>query len=408
MPKRLLVTAGPDRGRVFELGKDDEFLIGRSKATPTRLADPHVSRVHCQLHRAGDQFTLADNDSASGTFVNGQRVTEHRLRPGDVIAIGETQLVFEDQDVIEPKTLPPDGRTPRPASPDAASLSDLTGKKISHYTVGALLARGANGFVFRAQDPKENTEVALKVLRPEIAQDEEEIQRFVRAMKTMLPLRHPNLVAILGAGKTSGFCWLAMEFVDGESLAAVIQRIGVAGMLDWRYALRVATHIGRALAFAEKQHIIHRNITPTNILVRSSDKLCKLGDLMLAKALEGTLAQQITRPGELLGDVAYMSPERTQSSGVVDGRSDIYSLGATTYALLTGRPPFIGQSLPDTIAKIRQEEPVRPKKYHLSVPDSFEGIVLQMLAKRPEGRFQSAADLMTQLERVATFNNVQV
>src|SRR5262249_10639298 len=153
----------------------------------------------------------------------------------------------------------------------------------------------------------------------------------------------------------------------------VITRIGTAGMLDWRNALRVAIHMARALEFAENEHIIHRNIKPSNILIRSEDKLTKLGDLMLAKALEGTMAEQITRPGELVGDVAYMSPERTHGgAAVVDCRSDLYSLGATVYALLTGRPPFTGDTLPETIRKIREADPVRPKKYQLAIPDLLE------------------------------------
>ena len=129
--------------------------------------------------------------------------------------------------------------------------------------------------------------------------------------------------------------------------------------------------------------------------------------MMLAKALEGTLAETITRPGELIGDISYMSPERTKGSlAEVDGRSDVYSLGATLYALLTGRPPFIGDSLTDTVRKIRQAEPEKPKKYQLSIPDQFEGVVLKMLAKRPEDRYQTAAELLKELERVAKFQGV--
>jgi serine/threonine-protein kinase len=234
------------------------------------------------------------------------------------------------------------------------------------------------------------------------------MQRFVRAMKTMLPLKHPNLVALLGAGKTGDYCWMAMEYLEGESLTHVIQRIGVAGMLDWRYAMRVGVHIARALEYAHGQQIIHRNIAPPNILVRSSDKVAKLGDLMLAKALEGMLAQQITKPGQLLGDVNYMSPERTHGTQPLDGRSDIYSLGATLYALLTGRPPFADVSLVETITKIRKAEPEEPKKFQMAIPDLFEGAVLKMLEKHPDRRFQKASDLLKDLERVANFQGLTV
>jgi serine/threonine-protein kinase len=129
---------------------------------------------------------------------------------------------------------------------------------------------------------------------------------------------------------------------------------------------------------------------------------------MFAKALEGVMAKPVTRPGQLVGSIAYMSPERTKENAQVDTRSDIYGLGATVYALLTGRPPFEGASLVDTITKIRSADPVKPTKYQLSIPGLFEGTVLRMIAKRPEDRFQSPRELLADLERVAKFNNVTI
>src|SRR5262249_43717953 len=124
------------------------------------------------------------------------------------------------------------------------------------------------------------------------------------------------------------------------------------------------------------------------------------GDLMLAKALEGALARPITRPGQLLGSVIFLSPEATRGVGGVDARSDLYGLGATTYALLTGRPPFEGSTLIEQITRIRQIEPVKPSKYQKAIPPRFEGLVLKLLAKRPEDRFQSAAQLAVELEKI--------
>ena len=408
MAVQLVVIAGPDKGQVFPLAAGDTLLVGRSKATTTRLTDPHVSRVHCQVEFDGEQAVLADNESGSGTFVNGERITKRELQSGDVIHIGGTELRYQDSNAAEQSTLGPAAEPAAKARGGVEPLTSLVGQTLAHYEVAAVIAKGRSGIVFRARDTKDDRAVALKVLEPDFSKDEDEMQRFVRAMKTMLPLRHPNLVTLYGAGKTGGYCWAAMEFVDGESLTQVIQRIGVAGRLDWRYALRVAIHIARALDYAGQHQIIHRSIAPANILVRGEDKLAKLGDLMLAKALEGSLAIQITRRGEIVGDVAYMSPERTRGTQDVDGRSDIYSLGATVYALLTGRAPFEGSTLPDTILKIRQAEPEKPKKYQLSIPDLFEGTTLKMLAKRPDDRYQSAGHLLADLERVAKFQGVTV
>ncbi len=405
MAKQLLVVAGPDKGRTFPLLPGDSLLIGRSQATQTRLTDAHVSRVHCEVQVEGERVLLLDSNSTAGTFVNAKRVTQQQLRHGDVIQVGETQIRFQDDDATEDTTVGPAKAT---ATPPPAVLAELSGQTLAHYQIGPVLARGQSGVVFKATDTRDQRTVALKVLRPEFSRNEDEMQRFVRGMKTMMPLRHPNLIELYGAGKVGATCWMAMEYIDGESLTQVIQRIGVAGMLDWQNALRVAVHIGRALDFAHQQQIIHRNVAPANILIRHEDKVAKLGDLMLAKALEGTLAEQITRPGEIVGDVQYMSPERTRGTSDIDGRSDIYSLGATVYALLTGRPPCVGGTLVETITKIRQTAPEKPRKYQMGIPSQFEDVVLKMLEKRPEDRYQTAQALLTDLERVAKFQGLSL
>jgi serine/threonine protein kinase len=404
MSAQLIVIAGPDRGRAFPLTAGQTLQVGRSQATATKLTDPTISRVHCEIEWTGDKITLI-NISTGGTQVNGKAVSQHELKSGDVIRLGSTELRFQLGEGSEQSTLAP----AKPASTAGDEmLTALVGQTLSHYAIESILAKGETGVLFRARDTKANKLVALKVLKPEFAKNEDEMQRFIRAMKTVLPLRHPNLIALHAAGKTGVFCWMAMDHIEGESMTQVIQRIGVAGMLDWRYGYRVAVHIARALEYAHEQSIIHRNVTPQNIMLRTSDKTVLLGDLMLAKALEGTLAQQITRPGELLGDVGYMSPERTRGSGEVDGRSDLYGLGATVYALVTGRPPFAAASLGELISQIRTAEPERPQKYQMSVPQMFQDTILKLLAKRPEDRFGSAKELLAALERAGKFAGISV
>ena len=170
----------------------------------------------------------------------------------------------------------------------------------------------------------------------------------------------------------------------------------------------VGVHIAQALEAAHEKHIIHRNVSPESILIRKQDKAAKLGDMMLAKALEGIKAKQITKPGELVGNIAYMAPERTKSDVEVDTRADIYGLGATLYALLTGKPPFEGKTLVETIAQIRQSDPVPPKKFQLSIPDKFQDVVMMLLAKRPELRYQTPAQAARALEQVAKYQGVSV
>lgn len=404
MIARLVVIAGQDKGRQFILNTaGGPVLFGRSQQHAEHaLNDPHVSRSHFQIEEKNGNYLLTDQGSSGGTCVNGRKVTQHQLKMGDVIRVGDTQLRLQTEAALPEQE--PGADAPR--SP--TRLEDLPGQKLAHFQVQVMLAKGTSGCVFKALDTKEDRTVALKVLWPEFSKNDEEMQRFVRTMKTLLPLCHPNLVMVYGAGRSGPFCWVAMEFVEGENLTAVIKRVGSDGKLDWKYALRVATHLSRALNYAQQQQIIHRNITPRNILIRTADQQALLGDLMLAKALEGTLANQITKPGELLGDVAYLSPERTKGTGEIDGRSDIFSLGATTYALLTGRPPFEGLSLIETVMKIRQSEANRPKEYQPSIPDAIENAVLKMLAKKPEERYQTAAELLAALERLAKLHGVAV
>jgi len=405
--RRLVVIAGPDKGRNFPLPDDSTVAVGRGHEVPARLADPHASRTHCHVAASGGGLVLTDAGSTAGTWVNGQRVVgEHPLRPGDVIQVGQTQLRVEADDLADQPTLAPPAAAGAPAGSSVVGLADLYGQTFGRYEVGAVRARGLSGLVFAARYLDTGERVALKVLRPEFTQRPEDVRRFFRAAETVLPLRHPNLIPLRDAGRTGQYCWLAMDFIEGESLTTVIDRIGVAGMLDWRFAARVAIHLARALQAAHRCHVIHRNLTPQNVLVRFGDRAALLGDLMLAKAVEGSLAQPITRPGEILGDVRYLAPERVAGTSEVDERSDIYGLGALVYALLTGRPPLAGRSLLETLALIQTAEPVRPKKFQLSIADLFEGVVMKTLAKRPEERFQTAAELLEDLKRVGRFAGV--
>ena len=385
MTMRLVVVSGPDKGQTYPLSSGQNVTVGRSQDASIVLSDPYASRVHAALQIGESGVTLQDQESAGGMYVNGERVPEAKLSHGDTIRLGESELRFESAASSSSQTLVTPAESPARATPaNEDDLAQLVGEKLHRYEIKQEIARGQTGMVFLAEESEKNRSIALKVLWPEISKNEEEMQRFIRAMKTMLPIQHENLVHIYNAGKHGRFCWVAMEYVDGEPLTTIIDRIGTLGMLDWRYAYRVAVHLARGLEAAFEHQVIHRNITPQNVLVRESDKVAKLGDMMLAKALEGALASDITRPGQLIGDAPFMSPERTQGAADIDGRSDIYSLGTLIYALLTGRPPHVADSLPELILKIRKDSPEPPTKHQLSIPGLFEGAVLRMLEKRPK------------------------
>jgi len=405
MQAYLRVTAGPDAGRNIELTEGATLTIGRSEKSDTHLHDLGVSRLHCELRWEGSKFNLVDMDSVSGTLVDGQKITEHDLKHGQEFQVGVTRFKLYASGIGTAQTVMADQKPARELKPDEVAL---TGKTISHYELGPLVAKGRTGTVYKARDTRDGKEVAFKVLHADFANDEEDVKQFVRAMTAARELRHPNLIALYSAGKQGHSCWFAMEYVDGEPLTKVIERISTLKRLEWRFALTVGVQIARALEAAHEKHVVHRNVSPETILVRAKDKVAKLGDMMLAKVLEGVRAKQITRPGEPVGNLAYMAPERTRNDVEVDTRADIYGLGATLYALLTGKPPFEGKTVVETITHIRQTDPVPPKRFQESIPDKFQDAVMTMLAKRPELRFHTSAQAARALEQVAKSQGMAV
>jgi pSer/pThr/pTyr-binding forkhead associated (FHA) protein len=443
MTKRLVVISGPDQGRSFPLPETDTLMLGRSRATETRLTDPHVSRVHCQVQVEDDRVLVSDFDSVGGTFVNDRRVARQELRHGDVLRIGATELRYEgdpaEEDTVPPTPAPaaaarapapPPAPAPAPAAPAAApaagpvfagkaggaravpaalqQLQALAGSTLGRYHLLRVLGVGQIGVVFQARDNQAARVVALKVLKPEIAKDERAMQRFVRGLMAGRSFNHPNLVTLYNAGQTPPYWWIALEYVEGESLAQMLQKRGVARPLDWQDILRVGVHVGRALAFAHGQGVVHRNVLPANILVGRDDRAARLGDLLLAKVVEGELGPEVTAEGELVGNVYYLAPERTARGADSDGRADLWSLGVTLYLALTGRLPFTGISLVEVVNKVRTATPEPIRKYQPEVPDALQRCVARLLAKRPEDRYQTADELVADLQRLAGLHAVAI
>jgi serine/threonine-protein kinase len=419
MENRLRVTAGPDKGLTFTLPETGVQNIGKIRQhNEICLHDMKLSRVHCEVLIDEGRVVITDLDSESGVYVNGQRVSQRQLEHGDVIRVGDTEIMLESIKGAEVKEAPAvagiDLELERPAAKESAAtapppdpaatlslaeVTKLSATLLGPYQLGAVLGQGHHGVVFRAV--KDEKMVALKVFHSSFPQGEEEADRFVQAMKTRLNLRHPNLVTVFTVGRSQPYTWIAEEHVEGESLVQTIQNFGSTGVPEWQQSFRLAMHIGRALHFIHQQRLTHRNITPANILFRTTDNLFKLSDLLLTKALAGSRLRQAALRKKIQVEMGYFSPEQTQQNAVLDIRSDIYSLGAVAYVLLMGRPPCLGKTVPETIGLIRSTEPARPKELQPSIPETFERAILKMLSKRPEERFQTPAELLASLSTIA-------
>lgn len=435
------VSTGSDAGQRVTLKDPQTLLVGRGEDCGLRLSDPSASRVHCRFLSAGGKVFLEDASSRWGTLVNGVSVESQELQPGDQIVVGDTTLVLESDDPqtatavplrkrrsAEPSVLETDDRPsaeiarqargaaaePTPVLRRTVNFQKLVGERFLRFRVGSMIARTRSGALFRAFDPGKRTDstdaatndervIALKVFSPEMFGDERATRRFVRGIRAMMPLHHEHLVRLHTAGRWQGLCFAASEFVAGESLTHVIQRVGVAGMLDWSRVWRIAVALARALEYSHERGVMHRNITPGHILVSGDLSVIKLGDLTLSKALDDC-GEQITRPGELVGTLDYLAPEQVAADGWCDARTDIYSLGATLYAVLTGRPPFAGATTTEMIHAILAGDPVPPSRHHMGIPSHFEGVLLRMLARNADDRYASCSELLGDLERARKYS----
>ena len=403
---KVNIVSGPNEGASYDLKPDDVFVIGRGNDSHTRIQDPTISRIHCRIDWEDGEPILVDVGSSSGTYLNGKKVERQQLKNEDVITLGVSKLVFtcsgkSRRQVLDENPWLANNPLLSTPQPTLQKTDDLIGQVVANYRVDGLISQGSSSVIYKAWDQENSRAVALKILSPNSDSPDEQKDRFVRAMKTTLNLKHPHIVQLYAAGKTGPHLWCAMEYIQGDSLSKMIEWIGIGNSLQWKEVFIVAAQIGRALHEAEKRKIIHRNVTPNNILRRSKDSCHLLGDLMLAKALEGTQAREITKPGQIVGELPYLPPERTYPNATVDERSDLYGLGATLYGLITGKAPGAGKSPVEIIQSIRSKEPMKPSLFQKDINKEFEETVMRLIAKSPDDRYPSSRSLLIDLQRIA-------
>ncbi len=287
----------------------------------------------------------------------------------------------------------------------------ISGTRLGRYAIRSKLGEGGMGEVYLAQDTKLDRKVALKILPSDLASDRDRMERFVREAKSAAALNHPYIAHVYEIGEHEGVNFIAMEFIDGETLRELIHQ----KQTDLSKLLRHLQHGAEGLAKAHAAGIVHRDLKPDNIMI-TRDGHAKILDFGLAKLIEPqqssstsggaseqatAILQQHSTPGLVLGTVGYMSPEQAQGqTKQIDHRSDIFSFGCILYEAVTGRKAFAGKDPIDTLNKIIREQCAPITDFRPETPNHLQRIVRRCLAKDPEDRYQTIKDVAIELREL--------
>jgi len=399
----LRFVHGARAGQSMALEDNQSVVIGRGTETNCRIQDPSISRRHCQLANSPQGLFVFDLNSSNGTYVNGQRIAQWTpLGQGDQIVLGQNQIeVHSAGQAQAQQQCHACGRAFRPVEITNGHFSrdpsgrvicvecvaryDFDPHMIEGYFIERKLGQGAFGAVFRAVQQQTGQQVALKTVLPQLIQNEKDVQRFFREANTGKELVHPNIIRIYDAGESGGCYYIAMEYVDGREINDLIEQYGSIAV---GYTLRVGVQIANALQHAYERRIVHRDIKPENIMV-TPQGIAKLVDLGLAKNFKHAGETGLTAPGEGMGTLAYMPPEQLDNAVHADQRSDIYSLGASLYHMLTGQRPFNERTTRKFIMKILRDMPEPLCSVNPALPRELEEILGRAMAKDPVERYQT-------------------
>jgi len=375
MPK-IIIEKGAGRGDTFPIATGDTLLVGRDhNSADIVLTDMMVSRKHMNIEGRDDGLYVRDAGSLNGIYVNGERVTEAKIRPGDRIRAGDCLLsVLEDE--------------------ERRMSGGFIGAEIAGHRIIERLGRGGMGTVYKATQLSLDRPVAIKFLAPELVRDPEFVDRFVGEAHAAGQLNHRNIVQVFDTGRLESLCYYTMEYMPFGSVGDQItgsQKLPAANILP------MMVDVAQGLIYAEKKGIVHRDIKPDNLMI-GFEGVVKIGDLGIAKILQdGPTVEQVDG---VYGSAHYMAPEQALG-GEINCQVDIYAMGATFYRMLTGRPLFQGKSQREILIKHVKEQPVSIQEREPSVPDELAAIIGRMLSKRPEERYTSASEFVERLKELA-------
>src|SRR6266850_1183615 len=267
------------------------------------------------------------------------------------------------------------------------------------YAVERTLGRGGMAIVYLARDLKHDRQIALKILKPEIAA-EIGTGRFLKEIQTTAKLNHPHILPLLDSGEAGGFLFYVMPFIQGETLADLLHRERQLSIGD---SIRIAREVAEALGHAHSYGIVHRDIKPQNILLSGGHAV--VADFGIARALTEAKSERLTETGMAVGTPAYMSPEQALGDPNVDARSDVYSLACVLYEMLVGQIPFTGPSAQAILARHSLDSVPPPHIMRDTIPEELEAIIMRALSKSPADRFRTGsefAEALTTMDSGAT------
>ena len=366
----LLLENGPDKGKGLELSPGVTYTLGRDPGCEFVVAGELVSRHHCRVKEWKGAYFVKDLDSLNGVFLNDQRIAQAELKAGDKLQLGESVFTFLDESLAKAKEE----------------------KTLGGYRLLERVGRGGMGTVYRAIQISLDREVALKLLSPDLVKDKNFVAQFFREARAAGQLNHPHIVQVYDVGQEGETYFYSMEFVRGGSLEDRLRNEGKIAVAE---TLRIALEAATALEYAESRHIVHRDIKPDNLML-AEDGRVRVADLGLALSLKSG-ADHKGQP--ILGTPHFISPEQALRREV-DIRSDIYSLGATMYRMLTGETLFKGDSAEEIVKKAVREEPRPLREVNPEVPERIAALVHRMIQKEPDARFASAKELREELQRL--------
>jgi serine/threonine-protein kinase len=354
---------------------------------PTRVMGPETSHPTVQLDAATASGLAGDGPTRllpPSVAASGGAVVESALAGGLGAAPGLT-WTGQDSGTVAPNDL--DGIT-RAAPPGPSLAKHAPPTQVGRYSIERAIAGGGMGMVYQAHDPQLSRKVALKLMRP-LGGDF--AQRFQVEVRASARLDHPNIVAIYDAGEHQGRPYMIMALIEGESLQDRLEREGTFSPAE---VSRIGAELADALAYAHSQDVLHRDLKPENVLITKTGRPL-ITDFGLAKLVAGQGGPtQLTQPGTILGTPAYMSPEQAQGlTDRIDVRTDVYSLGATLYSLLTRRPPVDGPDASAVIQAVPRGAVANPCTIRPDLPTPLVDVVMRCLAKNPADRYASAAEL---------------